>query len=96
MGTVGDCYDNALCESFFATLECELLERRRFMDRTEARREVFWFIEGWYNRRRRHSGLGYMSPMKFEERHKEVKQEQPKYTAAKGILVPQGVGDFGA
>jgi len=91
MGTVGDCYDNALCESFFATLECELLERRRFTDRTEARLEVFWFIEGWYNRRRRHSGLGYMSPMEFEERH-----EQPEYTGAKGILVPQGVGGFGA
>ena len=96
MGTVGDCYDNALCESFFATLECELLERRRFTDRTEARLEVFWFIEGWYNRRRRHSGLGYMSPMEFEERHKGVKQEQPEYTGAKGILVPQGVGGFGA
>ncbi len=47
-----------LCESFFATLECELLERRRFTDRTEARREVFWFIEGWCNRCWRHSGPG--------------------------------------
>jgi len=96
MGTVGDCYDNALCESFFATLECELLERRRFTDRAAARREVFWFIESWYNRRRRHSGLGYMSPMEFEERHKGVEQGQPKYTGAKGILVPQGAGGFGA
>ncbi|MQA91957.1 MAG: IS3 family transposase [Gemmatimonas sp.] len=48
MGSVGDCYDNALCESFFATLECELLERNRFGAQREARRAVFEFIEGWY------------------------------------------------
>ena len=94
MGTVGDCYDNALCESFFATLECELLERRRFTDRTEARREVFWFIEGWYNRRRRHSGLGYMSPVEFEEDYQGVEQGKPTYAGAEGVLVSQGVGGF--
>jgi len=49
MGTVGDCFDNALCESFFATLECELLDRNEFSTRAEARRAVFDFIEGWYN-----------------------------------------------
>src|SRR4029453_156390 len=48
-GSVGDCYDNAMCESFFATLECELIDRRRFRNQDEARREVFQFIEGWYN-----------------------------------------------
>ena len=53
-GSVGDCYDNAMCESFFATLECELLERRRFRSHAEARMAVFEFIEGWYNPRRRH------------------------------------------
>lgn len=68
MGSVGDCYDNAMCESFFATLECELLDRRSFREHAEARSEVFEFIEGWYNRRRRHSGLGYLSPMEFEHR----------------------------
>ena len=47
MGTVGDCYDNAMCESFFATLECELLDRRKFDSRAEARLAVFEFIEGW-------------------------------------------------
>jgi putative transposase len=67
MGSVGDCYDNALCESFFATLECELLDRRRFTTRTEARSAVFDFIEGWYNRHRRHSALGYLSPAEFEK-----------------------------
>jgi putative transposase len=68
MGSVGDCYDNAMCESFFATLECELLDRRRFRNHSEARAELFRFIEGWYNPRRRHSALGYLSPMEFERR----------------------------
>ena len=48
MGSLGDCYDNALCESFFATLECELIDRRRWRTQAEARMEVFAFIEGWY------------------------------------------------
>ena len=67
MGSVGDAYDNAMCESFFATLECELLDRRRFATVTEARREVFGFIEGFYNTRRLHSALGYASPANFEK-----------------------------
>jgi putative transposase len=68
MGSVGDAYDNALCESFFATLECELLERHRFATPTEARLAVFDFIEGWYNPRRRHSALDYLSPEAYEDR----------------------------
>ena len=71
MGSVGDAYDNALCESFFATLECELLERRRFGSHSEARMAVFGFIEGWYNPRRRHSGLGYLSPTEYDRRARE-------------------------
>jgi putative transposase len=66
MGSVGDAYDNALCESFFATLECELLDRTRFRTQSEARMAIFQFIEGWYNPHRRHSGLGYRSPIDFE------------------------------
>ena len=66
MGSVGDAYDNAMAESFFATLECELLDRRRFRTQAEARIAVFEFIEGFYNPRRRHSSLGYLSPIKFE------------------------------
>lgn len=66
MGSVGDAYDNAMCESFFATLECELLERDRFRNQAEARMKVFDFIEGWYNPHRRHSALGYRSPIQFE------------------------------
>lgn len=67
MGSVGDCFDNALCESFFATLECELLNRRCFKNPDEARRAVFEFLEGWYNPHRRHSALGYLSPAEFEK-----------------------------
>jgi putative transposase len=66
MGSVGDCFDNAMCESFFATLECELLDRRRFKTQAEARMAVFEFIEGWYNPHRRHSALGYRSPINYE------------------------------
>lgn len=68
MGSVGDCYDNALCESFFATLECELLDRQRFRTQVEARLAVFEFIEGFYNPSRRHSALGYLSPVDYEKR----------------------------
>ena len=66
MGSVGDCYDNALCESFFATLECEWLARHRWPDPAHARRAIFDFIEGWYNTKRRHSSIGYLSPVAFE------------------------------
>jgi len=73
MGTVADAYDNAMAESFFASLECELLQRRSFRTKVEARSALFTYIEGWYNPRRRHSALGYLWPMKFEERHRHVK-----------------------
>ena len=62
-------YDNAMAESFFASLECELIDRRSFKTKTEARLAVFTWIEGWYNPRRRHSGLGYRSPVNFERSH---------------------------
>jgi putative transposase len=63
MGSVGDAYDNAMAESFFATLECELIDRRSWPTKAEARMALFTFIEGWYNPRRRHSALGYASPI---------------------------------
>jgi putative transposase len=66
MGSVGDCFDHALIESFFATLECELIDRRHWHTREEARLEVFWWLEAVYNRARRHSSLGYLSPMDYE------------------------------
>jgi len=68
MGSVGDCFDNAMCESFFATLECELIDRSTFPNHTEARRALIDFIEGFYNTRRRHSALSYDSPVQFENR----------------------------
>ena len=67
MGSVGDAYDNAMAESFFATLECELLNRRRFKTQVEARHAIFRFIEGWYNPHRRHSSLGNISPVSYEK-----------------------------
>ncbi|GAA6143450.1 hypothetical protein NBRC116584_32680 [Hydrogenophaga sp. 5NK40-0174] len=66
MGTVGDAYDNAMAESFFASLEGELIERNCFQSKSQARMAVFTWIEGWYNPRRRHSGLGYLSPTNYE------------------------------
>jgi putative transposase len=66
MGSVGDAYDNAMAESFFASLECELIDRRSFPTKAEARMAVFIYIEGWYNPRRRHSALGRVSPATFE------------------------------
>ena len=69
MGSVGDAYDNAMAESFFATLERELLNRRRFRSQAEAKMAVFEWIEGWYNPRRRHSSLGYRSPVNYERAH---------------------------
>jgi putative transposase len=65
-GSVGDAYDNAMCESFFASLECELIDRRRFRSQAEAKMAVFQYIEGFYNPRRRHSALDYLSPLNYE------------------------------
>jgi putative transposase len=75
MGSVGDAYDNAMCESFFATLECELLDSRRFTSQAEARMACFSFIEGWYNPIRLHSALGYRSPMAYEAARENVTAE---------------------
>jgi putative transposase len=70
MGSVGDPWDNAVAETFFASLEKELLRRERFATREAARMRLFWYIECFYNSRRRHSGLGYLSPAEYEERHR--------------------------
>ncbi|MCW5608103.1 MAG: integrase core domain-containing protein [Nitrosomonas sp.] len=74
MGSVGDAYDNAMAESFFASLECELIDRRSWKNKTEARLATFTWIESWYNPTRRHSGLGYLSPSNFEKKLKEENQ----------------------
>ena len=67
MGRVGRAYDNALAESFVATLKCELLYRSSWPTRQTARTVIFEYIEGFYNTRRRHSALGYLSPTEYEE-----------------------------
>lgn len=82
MGSVGDAYDNAMCESFFATLECELLARSRFKTQVEARSAVFQFIEGFYNPRRRHSSIGYLSPIDYERRHHASVEPDARQLAA--------------
>ena len=69
MGSKGDCYDNAVCESFHATLEKELLRGRSFKTRQEAKSAIFDWIEAWYNPARRHSRLGYLSPDQYERDH---------------------------
>jgi putative transposase len=85
MGSAGDCYDNALCESFFATLECELLDRQRFRTQAEARMAVFEFIEGWYNPSRRHSGVDYLSPLNYERRYeRSLVNESPNLSTKPG------------
>ena len=72
MGSVGECFDNAMAESFFATLECELLDRTHFHDHHQARSAIFEFIEGWYNPHRRHRGLGQQSPIAFERSYQDA------------------------
>ncbi len=76
MSRKGNCWDNAPTESFFATLKRELVHRRRFVTRQEARTAVFAWIETWYNRKRRHSTLGYLSPEAFERQYQQQQQEQ--------------------
>jgi putative transposase len=77
MGSKGDCFDNAVAESFFATLKKELINRRSWPSKAELRTEVFDYIEVFYNRERRHSTLGQRSPAGYEKLHPSViEQEQ--------------------
>lgn len=72
MGKVGSAYDNYVAETFFATLKKELIYRRSWQTRNEIRTEVFEYIEGFYNRKRRHSYLGWLTPSEFEDRASPV------------------------
>jgi putative transposase len=74
----GDAYDDAMAESFFATLECELIDRRSWQTKTEARLALFTYIEGWYNPHRRHSTLGQISPARLERNHHEMHRTPPQ------------------
>lgn len=71
MGSIGDPWDNAVAETFFASLTKELLRRERFATREQARLRIFWYIECFYNPRRRHSSLGMLSPIDYEHRHQQ-------------------------
>jgi putative transposase len=93
MGSVGDCYDNAMAESFWATLEREVLSQRCFRTHAEARRAVFEWLEGWYNPHRRHSSLGYRSPMNYE-RH-ALKQQAAELKIAPIICRQKSGGTQG-
>jgi hypothetical protein len=85
MGSGRDAYDNAMAESFFATLERKVLDSRRFKSQAEARMAIFEWIEGWYNPHRRHSGLGYRSPVNYERAHHQARARMaellPPWTA---------------
>ena len=81
MGSVGDCYDNAMMESFFSSLEAEVLDRNRFRTRQEARSTIFSWLAGWYNTHRRHSGVDYLSPQEFERRFAR-KRRRPSAASA--------------
>ena len=66
MVSTSDCYDNAMCEAFFAPLECEIIDRSVFRTRAESHAAVFDFVEGWYESDRRHYALDYVAPMEYE------------------------------
>ena len=83
MGSVGDAYANARCESFFAPLVCELLDRRRFPTQAEARMAVCDFIAGWYNPHRRHSGRDYLSPIRYGQRRPVVDLPPKNWTISR-------------
>jgi len=68
MSRKGNCYDNAVAESFFSSLKNELVHHQRYRTREEASQEIFAFIEGFYNRQRLHQSLGYLTPLEFERR----------------------------
>jgi putative transposase len=76
MGSKGDCFDNAVAESFFATLKKELINRRSWPSKAELRTEVFDYIEVFYNRERRHSTLGQLSPAQYEKSHLPVTEKE--------------------
>ena len=67
-----------MCESFFGTLEAELLLREHFATHEEARQRIFWFLEGWYNIRRLHSSIGYSSPIEFENQNAKTQLVSPR------------------
>jgi putative transposase len=95
MSRKGNCWDNAVAESFFATLKIELAYQTRWSTRAQARREVFEYIEIFYNRRRRHSALGYLNPDEFERRQAEANGCLPECPRDRGNFTGRGYGNEG-
>lgn len=85
MGSRGDAFDNAAAESFIATIKKELINRRRFKTRNEARLAIFDYIECFYNPVRRHSSLGYLSPVEYEEAMAEEESEKARIGRPEGV-----------
>jgi putative transposase len=71
MSRKGNCFDNACAETFFSTIKCEMLYNNNYATREEARRDIFWYIEVFYNRRRRHQALGYLTPYQFKQKYQQ-------------------------
>jgi putative transposase len=96
MGSVGDCYDNAVCETFHATIKKEKIYRQSWPTRAAARTAIFGYIEGWYNPRRRHSTLAYLSPTEFERQHIELAQRALEASISGNgsvALIPPSISD---
>ena len=85
IGSVDDAYDSAMAESFFASLDCQLVERRNWKSFVEARMATFTWIESWYNPRRRHSGIGQKSPINFEKAWSQQRATAPIRRYANGL-----------
>ena len=92
MGSVGDAYDNAMAESFFASLECELLKRTVLPTKSAARIELFSYIEGWYNPRRRHSSIDMMAPNAFEAKARKNQKCEAEKNHCDFDELPTGQG----
>ena len=82
MGSIGDCFDNSVAESFFATLQTELLDRSTWLTREGLTNAIFAFVEGLYNPRRRHSTLGYLSAANYESEHAHTTPAGPRSETA--------------
>ncbi len=78
MGSVGDCYDNAMMEAFWSRMQVELLDTRRWKTRVELANAIFEYIEVFHNRRRRHSSLGMLTPIEFELNNTNTQPRQPE------------------
>jgi putative transposase len=76
MSRKGNCYDNACAETFFSTIKCEMLYHKKYQTREQARRDIFWFVEQFYNRKRRHTAINYQTPAEYRAKYYQKQQEQ--------------------